>query len=82
MLLTATPYDDKIITHIRSLPERRVRRQTRDWRIPSRRAHLRAACALIGELEERSIDVNDRGTRCGGLSDEVWGGDGITDRPA
>ncbi len=58
MLLTAAPYDDEIVTHIRSLPERRYRRQTRDWCIPARRAHLRAVCALIGELEERSIDVN------------------------
>ena len=58
MLLTAAPYDDEIVTHIRSLPERRYRRQTQDWCIPARRAHLRAVCALIGELEERSIDVN------------------------
>lgn len=58
MLLTAAPYDDEIVTHIRSLPERRYRRETRDWCIPARRAHLRAVCALIGELEERSIDVN------------------------
>ena len=58
MLLTAVPYDEEIITRIRSLPERRYRSQTRDWYIPARRAHLRAVCALIGELEERSIDVN------------------------
>jgi hypothetical protein len=51
MLLTAAPYDDEIITHIRSLPERRYRRQTRDWCIPARGAHLRADCAGIGELE-------------------------------
>lgn len=58
MLLSAAPYDDQIVTHIRSLPERRYRRQKRDWCIPARRAHLRAVCALIGELEERGIDVN------------------------
>ena len=58
MLLTAAPYDDEIIAHIRSLPERRYRQQTRDWCIPARRAQLRSVCALIGELEERGIDVN------------------------
>src|SRR5436190_2947634 len=57
MLLTAAPYDDAIVTHIRSLPERRYRRRTRDWCIPARREHLRAVCAFIGELEERGIDV-------------------------
>lgn len=57
LLLAAVPYDDAIVDGIRALPERRYRRGTQDWCVPARREHLRHACALIGEFEERGIDI-------------------------
>lgn len=57
VLLVAAPYDEMIVDCIRTLPERRYRRASQDWIMPARREHLRTLCSLIGELEERGIDV-------------------------
>ena len=58
LLLAAAPYDDAIVDGVRALPERRYRRRTQDWCVPARREDLRDVCALIGEIEERGIDVD------------------------
>ncbi|MCA1680892.1 MAG: hypothetical protein LC777_19070, partial [Actinobacteria bacterium] len=66
VLLVAAPYDETIVAWIRTLPERRYRRESQDWIMPARREHLRTLCSLIGELEERGIDVEiceDAGAR-------------------
>ncbi|MFP5364640.1 MAG: hypothetical protein ACLGI5_18130 [Thermoleophilia bacterium] len=66
MLLLAAPYDETIVDWIRTLPERRYRRESQDWIVPARREHLRAVCSFIGELEERGIAVkisDDAGAR-------------------
>jgi len=66
VLLVAAPYDETIVDWIRTLPERRYRRESQDWIMPARREHLRTLCSLIGELEERGIDVEtceDAGAR-------------------
>ena len=55
--LAAEPYDEAIVDWIRSLPQRRYRRQTHDWCIPARREHLQRVCSVIAELEERGIAV-------------------------
>jgi len=55
--LAAEPYDEAILDWIRSLPQRRYRRQTHDWCIPARREHLQHVCSVIAELEERGIAV-------------------------
>ena len=55
--LAAEPYDDTIVHWIRTVPQRRYRRQTHDWCIPARREHLQAVCTVIAELEEREIAV-------------------------
>ncbi len=58
LLLAAVPYDDVIVDAIRALPERRYRRRTQDWCVPARRECLCNVCVLIGEIEERGIDVD------------------------
>jgi hypothetical protein len=58
LLLAAVPYDHVILDGIRALPERRYRRRTHDWCLPARRECLRDVCVLIGEIEERGIDVD------------------------
>ena len=55
--LAAAPYDETIIHLIRTVPQRRYRRQTHDWCIPARREHLLTVCSVIAELEERGIAV-------------------------
>lgn len=57
VLLIVEPFDEHIIDQIRALPERRYRRESRDWILPARREQLRAVWSLIGELEETAIDV-------------------------
>jgi hypothetical protein len=54
LLLAAVPYDDVIVEGIRALPERRYRRGTHDWCLPA----CCDVCVLIGEIEERGIDVD------------------------
>lgn len=55
--LAAEPYDEASVDWIRSLPQRRYRRESHDWCVPARREHLRTVCCLIAELEERAITV-------------------------
>jgi len=55
--LAAVPYDETIVDWIRTLPQRRYRREAQDWIIPARREHLQIVCGLIAELEERGIAV-------------------------
>lgn len=56
--LTCAPYDETIVELIRTLPQRRYRRETQDWSVPARREVLRSVCGVIAELEERGIDVD------------------------
>lgn len=66
VLLVAVPYDETIVDWIRTLPERRYRHESQDWIVPARREQLHTLCSLIGELEERGIDVtisDEAGTR-------------------
>lgn len=58
VVLVSRPYDEVIVAWIRTLPGRRYRRHDREWIVPARREHLRPICGLIGELEERDIDVD------------------------
>ena len=55
--LAAEPYDETIVQWIRTVPQRRYRRQSHDWCIPARREHLLTVCSVIAELEERGIAV-------------------------
>jgi hypothetical protein len=55
--LAAEPYDETIVRSIRTVPQRRYRRQSHDWCIPARREHLLTVCSVIAELEERGIAV-------------------------
>ena len=55
--LAAEPYDETIVQWIRTVPQRRYRRQSHDWCIPARREHLLIVCSVIAELEERGIAV-------------------------
>ncbi len=55
--LAAEPYDETIVQWIRTVPQRRYRRQSYDWCIPARREHLLTVCSVIAELEERGIAV-------------------------
>lgn len=57
VLLSADPYEERIVDEIRALPERHYRRTRRDWIVPARREHLREVSALIGELEELDVDI-------------------------
>ena len=57
VMLVAAPYEETIVDWIRTLPQRRYRRESQDWIVPARREHLRTLCSLIGELDERGIDV-------------------------
>lgn len=57
VLMAALPYDEMIVDWIRTLPERRYRHTSRDWTVPARRGHLRSICGLLGELDERGIDI-------------------------
>ena len=58
MRLASAPYDETIVGWIRTLPQRRYRRESHDWSVPARREHLRKVCDVIAELEERGIDVD------------------------
>jgi hypothetical protein len=55
--LAADPYDEAIVDWIRSLPQRRYRRQAHGWCVPARREHLQSVCSVIAELEERGVAV-------------------------
>ena len=57
LLLAAEPYDETVVHWIRTVPQRRYRRQSHDWCIPARREHLLTVCSVIAELEERGIAV-------------------------
>jgi hypothetical protein len=55
--LAAEPYDEAIVDWIRSLPQRRYRRDSHAWCVPARREYLLALHGVIAELEERGIAV-------------------------
>lgn len=58
MRLASAPYDETIVDLIKTLPQRRYRRDSQDWSVPARREQLRSICGVIAELEERGIDVD------------------------
>ena len=58
MRLASAPYDETIVGWIRTLPQRRYRRESHDWSVPARREHLRKVCGVIAELEESKNDVD------------------------
>ena len=58
MRLASAPYDETIVDLIKTLPQRRYRRDSQDWSVPARREQLRSVCGVIAELEERGIEVD------------------------
>lgn len=66
--LAAEPYDEAIVDWIRSLPQRRYRRQTHDWCIPARREYVLTVHGVIAELEERGIAVETSATAAARLA--------------
>jgi hypothetical protein len=73
VLLVAAPYDDTIVDWIRTLPERRCRRESQDWIMPARRERLRTLCSLIGELENAAS--TSRSARTPARASRAWTSD-------
>ena len=55
VLLSAAPFDETIVDHIRALPDRRYQHKSQAWIIPARREQLLALSRMIAELDELDI---------------------------